>query len=85
MKRRFNTAIGKECARKRKQVPRLLDENELGMSAGSKEGWCGWSPVGKGHRGGDEVRVGAEVGITERELKNRLGMLFLSKRKSRLS
>lgn len=44
-------------------MPRLLDENELGMSAGSKEGWCGWSPVGKGHRGGDEVRVGAEVGI----------------------
>lgn len=63
---------------------RFLDENEFGMFVGFKEGWCGWSLVGKGYRGGDEVRVGVEVGIIERELKNRLGMFFFSKRKLRL-
>ena len=58
----------------------------MGMSLaylqGLKEAGVAGAPKVKGVVGADEVKGG---GTTKKELRNRLGMFFLSKRKSRLS
>lgn len=52
---------------------------------GLKEACVAGGPCVKGYGEWGGQRVGVDIEMTVRELRNKLGMLFLSKRKSRSS